>query len=432
MAKLLGPGFFLFLFFMSKAFYGCVNTTPTVIPCPCPCDSTVVVVTPPDTSGFMLGVNTNTWQPKEQQVKMMGVRLYQPIGWIWTEKGFYGQPMKQGQKQFLGLDDYLAYMKSKEVDVLLTLMQSPDFLNGYTQGINTNDYPPIRPGADKNDPKSYSEIASIYKAFAIRYGSKVWPKGSYKIDPAPPRWNGDESQVEKSGLNLVKTIEVGNELARWWNPEQMLSAEQYAAMLLTCYDSIKVGDPNMIVVMGGTTNFELPYLKAMNDWFKARGRVFPSIAINIHHYQSSGNLPGVHPPNWPVNSGVNWDQDKDFVTASQVVTWARSIGLPTWVSEYGFDTQPGSQLCPYALNGKTAEQLQAEWLVSTTLEYKRIGVERCYIFTLADEPNPNGGTFTSSGLLKGESRGYVEKPAMSAISDLCAALKAKKLVFSLR
>jgi hypothetical protein len=145
----------------------------------------------------MLGVNTNTWQPKEQQVKMMGVRLYQPIGWIWTEKGFYGQPMKQGQKQFLGLDDYLAYMKSKEVDVLLTLMQSPDFLNGYTQGINTNDYPPIRPGADKNDPKSYSEIASIYKAFAIRYGSKVWPKGSYKIDPAPPRWNGDESQVEK-------------------------------------------------------------------------------------------------------------------------------------------------------------------------------------------------------------------------------------------
>ena len=414
------------LLFILAILAACTGTTPKDCPaCPvCPCDSTVVVV-PPDTTAhnFILGVNANHWHPKEQQERMMGIRLYMPIGWAWTENGFYGQPLKQAQKQFLGIDDYLSHMKAKGVDVLLTLMQSPDYLNGHTQGINTNDYPPIRPGADKNDPKSYSEIASIYKAFAIRYGSKVWTKGSYKIDPALPRWNGDERQVEKSGLDLVKTIEVGNELARWWNPDQMLNAEQCAAMLITCYDSIKAGDPNMGVVMGGTTNFELPYLKAMNDWFKARGRAFPSIAINFHHYQSSGNLPGVHPPNWPVNSGVNWDQDKDFVTASQVVAWARSIGLPTWCSEYGFDTQPGSQLYPYALNGKTAEQVQAEWLVSTTLEYKRLGVERCYIFTIADEPNPNAGTFTSSGLLKGEPFGYAEKPSMKAIADLCASLK---------
>ena len=406
---------------------------PVCPPCVCPCDTTVVVP-PVDTtrSGeFILGVNTNIWQPKEQQSRLMGTRLYMPIGWAWTESGFYGQPLKQGQKQFLGLDDYLSYMKSKGVDVVLCLMQSPDFLNGHTQGINTNDFPPIRPGADKNDPKSYAEIASIYSAFAKRYGSKVWPKNSYKIDPALPRWNGDERQVEKSGLNLVKTIEVGNEPGRWWSPEQMLNAEQYAAMLLTCYDSIKAGDPNMGVVMAGTTNYELPYVKGMNDWFKRKGRAFPSIAVNIHHYQSSGNLPGVHPPNWPVNSGVNWDQDKDFVTASQVVTFARSIGLESWISEYGFDSQPGSQVYPAYLNGKTAEETQAEWLVSTTLEYKRIGFSRAYLFTMADEPAPSG-TFTSSGLLRGEPLGYAEKKSMQAISDLCAALKAKKLVFSLQ
>lgn len=362
---------------------------------------------------------------------MMSIRLYLPIGWAWTESGFYGEPLKQAQKQFLGLDSYLEYMKSKNVDVLLTLMGSPDFLNGHSQGINTNDFPPVRPGADLNDPKSYSEIASIYKAFAIRYGNKVWPKGSYKIDPAMPRWNGDERQIEKSGLDLVKTIEVSNEPGAWWSPDRFMSAEQYAAMLMTCYDSIKAGDPNMGVLMAGTTNFELPYLKAMNEYFKSKGRPFLSQAINVHHYCSSGNLPGVHPPNWPMNSGVNWDQDKDFVTASQVVAFGRSIGIESWVTEYGFDSQPGSQVYPSYLNGKTAEQVQAEWLVSTTLEYKRIGFSRAYLFTLADEPAPSG-TFTSSGLLRGEPLGYAEKTAMKAIADLCAALKAGKMVFSLK
>lgn len=424
-----------FLIFSAFVFHSCKFAPQPPVPvCPCPCDTVVVVPPKPDTTAheFLLGANANHWMPKEQQARFMGVRLYLPIGWCWTENGWYGQPLKQAQKQFLGVDDYLIYMKSKGVDVLLTAMQSPDFLNGHTQGINTNDYPPVRPGADLNDPKSYAEIASIYKAFAIRYGSKVWPHGSYKIDPATPRWNGDERQVEKSGLDLVKTMEIGNENSRWWNREQYMTPEQYSAMLMACYDSIKAADPNMGVLMSGTTNFELPYLKGMYEYFKSHGRPFLSQAINVHHYQSSGNLPGVHPPTWPVNSGVNWDQDKDFVTASQVVSWARSIGLPCYVTEYGFDTQPGSQVYPSYLNGKTAEQVQAEWLVSTTLEYKRIGFSRAYIFTISDEPNPVGGTFNSCGLLKGENFGYAEKPAMAAIADLCAALKAGKMVFSLK
>jgi hypothetical protein len=283
-----------------------------------------------------------------------------------------------------------------------------------------------------NDPKSYAEIASIYKAFAIRYGSKAWPHGSYKIDPAMPRWNGDERQVEKSGLNLVKTIEVGNENSRWWNREQYMTPEQYAAMLMVCYDSIKVGDPNMGVVMSGTTNFELAYMKSMNEWYKAKGRAFPSVAAFFHHYNSIGNVLGQHPPQWPVNGGCNWNEDKDFSSVIPLVAWAKSVGMETWCGEYGFDTQPGSQMYPYALNGKTSEQVQAEWLVSTTLEYKRLGVSRCYLFTLADEPNASAGTFTSSGLLKGENFGYAEKPAMKIIADLCAALKAGKMVFSIK
>ena len=120
--------------FLALLFAACTGVTPTPCPtCPvCPTDTTVVVIQTPDTSKtpFLLGVNTNHWQPKEQQTRINGVRLYLPIGWAWTEKGFYGQPLKQAQKQFLGIDDYLAYMKAHGVDVLLTLHQSPDYING--------------------------------------------------------------------------------------------------------------------------------------------------------------------------------------------------------------------------------------------------------------------------------------------------------------
>lgn len=425
------------LFFIIAIFAGCQGLAPA--PCPtCPAcppgDSTVVVTPPVDTTRheFLVGINSNWWQPKEQQVKMMGVRLYCPIGWVYTEKGFYGQPILQAQKQFNGLDDYLVYMKDHGIDVLLCLHQSPDYLNGHAAGNKTNDWPAVRPGANLDDPKSYSEIASAYKAFAIRYGSKSWPAGSYKVDPAPPRWTGDGPQQYKSGLNLVKTIEVGNEVDRWWQPEQALTAEQHAIMQMVVYDSIKAYQPDMNVVMAGQTNYDLPRLKRMDAKFKAMGRGFLSQAICVHHYASTGNLPGAHPPTWPANSGAPFNLDPDFYTVSQVVEWAKKIGLPVWVSEYGFDTSSGSQLYPYALNGKTAEQIQAEWLVSTTLEYKRLGVERCYIFTIADEPNPAGGTFNSCGLLRGENFGYAEKPAMRAIADLCKALDSGKMVFSLQ
>ena len=407
------------------AFAACTPLTTTCPPCVCPCDSTVVVV-PPDTTanGFILGVNANIWHPKDQQARMQSIRLYAPIGWAWTSKGFYGQPILQGQKQFLGLDDYLTFMKSKDVDVLLCLMQSPGFINGH-EGLS-NEWPPVRPGADKNDPKSYAEIASIYKAFAIRYGSKVWPKGSYKLDDSPPRWTGDPAQEYKSGLDLVKVIEVGNEVDIWWAPEKALTAEQHAIMQMVVYDSIKAYQPDMGVIIAGQTNYDLPRLKRMAAKFTALGRPFLSQAINVHHYQSTGNLPGVHPPQWPINGGCDWSEDKDFSTASQVVSWAKSIGLPCYITETGFDTQPGSQMYPHTLNGKTAEQIQAEWLVSTVLEYKRIGFERVYLFAMADEPNPNAGTFTSSGLLYGESTGYKEKPAMKAAADLCQQFKQKK------
>lgn len=392
-----------------------------------PGDTTVVVNPPVDTSAgrsVMFGANTNHYQPAAQQKKLQSVRYYLPIGWVFTPSGFYGQPMKQGQKQYLGVDDYLSDMKSAGVDVLLTLMQSPDWLNGHNSGgLNTNEFPPIRPGLDREKPASYAEIAGIYKAFTIRYGSKVWPAGSYRIDPAPPRWNGDGPQVYKSGLGLVKFIETGNEKDVWWKigtPESAMymTPKEHAAFQIAVYDSIKLADPSMTVVMAGLTNYDLKYLQEMNAACVALGRKFPADIVNVHHYSSTGNLPGVHPPTWPTNSGCAPEMDKDMATLAKIVAFAQSIGLPTWVTEYGYDTAAGSPLAPTPTAGIGNDRLQSEWNVRSALEHVRLGAVRSYVFTMADEPGAAPSLFQTSGLLRGESTGYAEKPSFGAFVDL--------------
>lgn len=372
-----------------------------------------IVVNPPistDTSSILFGINTNHWQPK--QADFQSVRCYLPIGWAFTEKGMYAQPLKQGQKTFLGVDDYLGAMKKAKTDVLLCLMQSPDWLNGVNSfGLNTNDSPPLRHGLNREDPNSYAEVANIYKAFAIRYGSKKWPNGSYKVDPAPPRWTGDQPQVYKSGLDLVKYIEVGNELDRWWKigtPEYM-TPKEHAAFLIACYDSIKVADPSLVVVMAGLTNYDYKYLEQMKAFCDARGRKFPCDVINVHHYNNKGNLLGVHPPTWFVNGGCSPESDQDNPTLKKCVDFAKGLGLPCWLTEFGYDSQPNSQMSPTPILGQTNEQTQAQWNVRAALEAIRLGASRAYVFTIADEPNASAGLFQSCGLLRGESSGYVAK-----------------------
>lgn len=397
---------------------GCVNTTPgTAPPCNCPCD-TIPTQPPIGAAEFMFGVNTNTWQPIAQQAKFKTVRLYQWTGSYWTGKGWYGQPLLQGQKQFLGLDDYLRAMKQAGTEVLFTLTGSPDYLNGRTEGYGTNNWPPAKPGADRLKPETYAEFSEICKATAIRYGEKQYPTGSYKTDPAGPRWNGDGPQEYKSGLGLIRYIEPGNEWDRWWDrgTEKYMTPEEQAALMLACYDAIK--PTGVKVVAPGLTGFDLKRLEAIDAWCKARGRAFPADVVNVHHYSSTGNKRGEHPPTWQTNGGCAPGQDKDFETVKDIVAFSKARGLPVWVTEMGYDTNQGSQLYPANLDGKTAEQVQGDWLVASIKLYKQYGVERVYVFTLADEPNPFAGTFTSSGLLRGESDGYKEKPAMQAVSGL--------------
>lgn len=390
------------------------------------------VVIPVDTSvrSYGIGVNALPWVPLEKLTMFSSVRCYIAAGWIWRPDGLFVQPMYQAETEYAhGLDDYFQRAKNLGIDVLPCVNQSPDWYNGYTQGIGSNDYPPIKKGLDRTKVENWKDYAEFWYQFVCRYGSTKHPDSDLRVDQTP-RWSGDIKNVKKSGLGLIKAIEIGNEWPMWWNRGTdkdltYVHPEEFAAMMAAVYQACKRADPKIVVIMGGTTNFELPYIKAMKAKFDQLGLPFQSDKIVIHHYSSKFNLKGVHPPTWKNSSACLPSEDKDFSTIYEVVAYANSLGLKVWVTEFGADSKPPSWM-HIIIPGMSDEEAQGKLLVETFKAYKLAGVERSYAFMAADEPGENGGLWQSSGVLRNKQNGWAEKPSWFAVKSYVESLKTRQ------
>lgn len=388
-------------------------------------DDPVIIIPPPPSSGkFLIGSNTFPWVPlsKFSDIGMKSVRCYCPWHWVCTEKGLFTEPMHQAYtNEAPGIDTYLTNAKAKGIDVLMCFNQCPEWLRPTGNGTNGNDYPPIKPGKSRTDPKSYAEYAEFFFQVVARYGSVVHPESKLKIDTTPQYPNQPTNQ-KKSGLGLIKMVEIGNEFDRWWDgvdSEKYLKPEEHAAMLSACYDAVKSADPSIKVVMAGLTDLNLPYLKAMYVWAQNNrlDKSFPADIINVHHYSNIGNTPGDFSPNWQNNGACNPDKDPAFHQIDEIVSWAKSIGKSVFVTEFGADTKPPSMM--HVLGGEMA---QAELIMKSFEAYEAAGVSAAYVFTAIDDLNAvNGGQFQTCGIMTSQATGMKPKPAHAAIKNLIAS-----------
>lgn len=392
----------------------------------------VDTVKPPpiDTSRLAgVGINTFPWIPLDRLQMFSTVRVYIASGWIWRPGGLFAQPMYQAETaEAHGLDDYFTACKNKGIDVLPCINQSPDWQNGYSQGIGSNDYPPIKQGLNREDPNNWKEYAEFWYQFTARYGNnKNLDPSTIRVDQTP-RWNNDVKNVVKVGLGLIKAVEIGNEWDRWWDygTPKYLTPKEHAAMFTAVTHAIWRADKTIKIIHGGLTGFDKKYLTEFYAELVKFGCPYPH-AINLHYYTHEGNQYGKWPPTW-WNSGATYPElDKGFTYLNEIKTFAKSIGSPIWITEYGADTNPESWMHVKGSKwGIGDEQAQGELITRTIKEYNRQGVERTYIFMAADEPGVNGGLWQTCGIMGNKASGYRLKPSYYAVKDLIEQIKTKQ------
>jgi len=366
--------------------------------------------------GDFLGLNGFIDDDPAKLAAVGNVREYHD--WSWNEgngaAGYPGYPNNQlSFTDVAGAWDFDAYytaLGQAGVTPFPCIEGSVDFLGSAM--------PPVSTGADATMAASYLAHASFLYQYAARYGANAVPTANLKLA---------SGQAARSGLGLLRYYEDGNEPdANWVNADgsPVFSPAAAAAMSSADYDGdqgrlggtfgIKSADPAAKLVQAGLagagassdwlTNVTT-YLDGMRAWATAhRGGSFPADVLNVHDYCFGPDPFGTKNP----RPGVA-PEACGIATALAGLVAYRDQHLPgkeVWLTEFGYDTDPGSRLRAPAIGSADAQAVQGQWLVRSFLALMASGIDRAFLFVSRDNCTgsasacpTNDVQFSTSGVL---------------------------------
>jgi hypothetical protein len=374
-----------------------------------------VAATGPRVSEF-LGVNGFIDDPVEKLAAIGNVREYH--NWTWNDgngaAGYPGYPNNQLLfslfNGFWDFDGYYAALNQAGAMVFPCVEGSVDYLG--------NAMPPVPSGADVTNPASYVAHSNFMYQLAARYGGKAVATANLKLA---------SDQTVRTGTGLLAYYENGNEPdANWVHSDgsYLFSPAAAAAMCSADYDGdqgrlgatfgVKNADPDARMVLAGLagagpssdwlTNVTA-YLDGMRSWSSAhRGGSFPADVINVHDYCFGPDPFGTVSP----RPGVAPEACGLRTALAGVVAYRDQhlAGKPVWLTEFGYDTDPGSHLRAPAIGAADAQTVQGQWLVRSFLALLDAGIDRAFLFVSRDSCTgdstqcPGNATqFSTSGVL---------------------------------
>lgn len=304
--------------------------------------------------------------------------------------------------------------KREGIPVLPCLKTLPDWmLASYPDNLKDNENNPVFYGKDLSDPASYIEQAKVGFQYVARYGkNKNINPGLLSVFDSS-RFTGDEINTIKIGLGLIEYIECENERDKWWKGRKAYqTGREYAANLSAFYDGhkntlgtgigVKNADSSIKVVMAGVALASTDYFRGMIDWCKEFRGYLPDGSVNIcwdiinyHLYTNDTKTQrGIAPELKSANANAD-STAKAFMLNSAIYL----NNMPVWVTETGFDINPGSPNKAIAIGNKTILHTQADWLLRTALLYARNGIEKQFFYQLEDDNTGSPQLYATSGLL---------------------------------
>lgn len=277
----------------------------------------------------------------------------------------------------------------------------------------------LRPyGTPKEAASSYSWIGKIAFQVAARYGRNADINlDLIEVDETQPSY--EEPSGKLVGLNLLEVLEIGNEVDKWWKGEDCnLLGRQFAYYMSAIYDGhkgtlgnnvgIKTADPTMKVTNAGLASFHPDFLFSfVRECEKIRGRL-PSGAIDIpldgyysyHCYPNTADTQ--HSGEDSRGMAIEISSTVEQLDKFKEVNY-RQLGNLKYVSgETGYDLSVNSPLRaePPVGSSFTIKEWQGILNLRIALYYAKNGVYRNFFFTWFDDGEPDGGQFSTCGLVE--------------------------------
>lgn len=376
---------------------------------------TPYVVTSNTINKNQYGTNSYNWVPNNVHTYLKWLRNYIYIEWIAQSRN-QNHFVTSAGGQFS--DALMLSFKNAGYNQILCIEHAPTFIMNVNATTNDTDYPACAYNADKLDPASYVDIASIVYQIVARYSDTVVSDANLKLA---------SDQTRLSGLNYIQYYEIGNEIDgyyRYPNPLlQRYTPQQHAAMLSACYDGhqgtmplcgLKTASPNAKLVMSGLVDESHSYVREMILWCvdNRTDHAFVADIVNFHMYATDVT------PQVNATKAISPEAYSYGIKAKRFVERVKTY-IPTtsvFLTEYGADSN-NSTNGPLDFADNLKADVQAGWSLRTLMDCATSGID---VFTAFNMMDNNGTSVTDStiynqyimcGFTGSQNAGYPDKPA---------------------
>lgn len=196
-----------------------------------------------------------------------------------------------------------------------------------------------------------------------------------------------------SGKALVTSVEIGNE-PTGGHPNPNYTKEQYLEVFTAMARGVREGDPKLTILTATTQPGSADRWSVPTEIFAGHEALYD--VLNVHVYSFAEAWPTWR-RSYPEDPGIEY-----LKIVQRTFDWrdAHAPGKEVWITEFGYDaaTKKPAPDGPMAKWVDVSDEVQAQWLVRSLLEFTRMGVDRAYVYWFTDDDTPS--FHAASGIMR--------------------------------